>query len=306
MIKRVLSILLFICLSGTTFAQLQALLDQYNLNGLAINPAYAGSTEALNVGLYSRNQWIGFEGAPKTLSFSAHTPLRNKKVNLGLIVMNDRLGSKTETGFILNYAYRIQMNKGKLSFGLAAGISSLSTDLNSIRYTDTGDQLLVDPGRRALLPEFSFGSYYYTDKYYVGVSMPLFSTHLLNEESGKYKVAFRPSMANYLIVAGYLFTLSDEFELLPSILFKTNPANATQLDVNCNLIYREKFWIGTSLRTNGNLSTLLQVQINPQIRIGYTYGYEISELSTYQKGSHEVMLLYNFRYILDVVSPRYF
>jgi type IX secretion system PorP/SprF family membrane protein len=306
MLKRIISVFIFWTIGVSAFPQLQPLIDQYLLNGLAINPAYAGSQEALNIGLYARNQWVGFEGAPRDITFTIHTPMRDKHVSLGLMVMNDRLGSRTETGFLLNYAYRIDMGAGKLSFGLAAGLTDLSTDVNMLRYTDPGDGLLLNPGVRALLPEFSFGIYYYSDKFFSGLSMPLFLKHPFDEGTGKYRVSFNPSEMNYLLMAGYIFTLSDNFKLLPSMLLKTNPSNNTQLDLNCNLIFREKVWLGTSLRTNRNLTVLLQYQANRQIRIAYSYGYEFSELSSYQKGSHEVMLLYNFRYVVNVKSPRYF
>jgi type IX secretion system PorP/SprF family membrane protein len=306
MLKQIIPAFIFWALGVTAFPQLQPLLDQYLLNGLAINPAYAGSQEALNIGLYARAQWVGFEGAPRDITFTIHTPMRDKHVSLGLMVMNDKLGSRTETGFLLNYAYRIDIWKGKLSFGLAAGLTSLSTDVNMLRYTDPGDGLLLNPGVRALLPEFSFGIYYYSNKFFSGLSMPLFLKHPFDEGTGKYRVSFNPSEMNYLLMAGYIFTLSDNFKLLPSMLLKTNPSNNTQLDLNCNLIFREKVWLGTSLRTNRNFTFLLQYQANRQLRIAYSYGYEFSELSSFQKGSHEVMLLYNFRYEVNVKSPRYF
>lgn len=306
MIKRLAYIFLLLGIGTSSYAQLQPLLDQHHLNGLAINPAYAGSQEALNIGLYSRNQWIGFEGAPRTYTFSMHSPLRNKKVNLGLLVLGDRLGSKRETGFLLNYAYRIDMGKGKWSLGLAAGLTNISIDLNSIRLTDLVDNLLQDHARSALLPEFSIGSYYHTERFFAGISVPLFLSHYTDEGNGAYKLSFKPGAANYMLTAGYLFELSDGIALLPSFLLKSNPSNDTQLDVHCNLILREKLWIGAGIRTNGSLSTLFQLQANPQLRIGYSYGYEFSELSSYQNGSHEVVLQYNFRYILEVKSPRYF
>lgn len=306
MAKRLAYIMLLLGIGISSYAQLQPLLDQDHLNGLAINPAYAGSQDALNIGLYSRIQWVGFEGAPRTNTFSMHSPLRNKKVNLGLIVLGDRLGSKIETGFLLNYAYRIDLGRGKWSLGLAAGVSNISTDLGSLRYTDMADRLLQDPGQSTLLPEFSIGSYYYTERFFAGISMPLFLSHYTDKENGSYQVKFKLREANYLLTAGYLFEISDGIELLPSILLKSNPANNTQLDIQCNLILYDKVWIGTAIRTNGNMSALLQLQVNPQLRIGYSYGYEFSELSSYQHGSHEVVLQYNFRYILEVISPRYF
>jgi len=304
--KRFFYILFLLMVSSPAFAQLLPLMDQYHLNGLANNPAYAGSKEALSVGLYSRLQWVGFEGAPKTFTFTMHSPMRNKKVNLGLIVLADRLGSKEETGFLFNYAYRIDMSRGKLSFGLAAGLTSISHNLNSIRYTDAGDILLQDPGRRAFLPVFSIGSYYYTDKFYAGISLPLLTNHKMNQQTGRYRIGFDPASTNYSLATGYLFGLSDKLELLPSLMFRTNPAVATVLDIHCSIIYNKKLSFGTIIRTSGNLSAILQIQANRQLRVGYSYGYELSGLSSYQHGSHEVVLQYNFRYIMDVVNPRYF
>lgn len=306
MFRKIINIIICWGIGVTAFPQLQPLLDQYLLNGMAINPAYAGSQEALNAGLYARNQWVGFEGAPKNFTFTLHTPMRDKRVSLGLMVMNDKIGARTETGFLFNYAYRIDMGAGKFSFGLAAGLTNLSTNVDMLRYTDPGDGLLLNPGVRALLPEFSFGLYYYSKKFFTGLSMPLFLKHPFNEVTGKYKISFDPSAMNYMLLAGYLFSLSDNFKLLPSMLLKTNPANNTQLDLNCNVIYNEKVWFGTSLRTSRNITLFFQYQANRQLRIAYSYGYEFSELSSFQKGSHEVMLLYNLRYIIDVKSPRYF
>ena len=306
MLRLLLYIVLFICLSATSFGQLQPLIDQPHLNGQVINPAYAGSQEALNAGINSRTQWVGFEGSPSTHTLSLHSPLKNKKLNLGLVVLGDRLGSRKETGFLLNYAYRIDLEWGKLSLGLAAGLTHLSTDQDLLHYRDQDDLLALNPEQRALLPEFSIGSYFYNDRYYIGVSMPLFLGHPIRERTGNYGIGFKASEATYILTGGYLFKLSDSFEVLPSVLLKTNPANNTQLDFYSNVIYRERFWLGAGIRSNGSLSGLFQVQINPQLRIGYSYAYELSELSSYQQGSHEIVIRYNFRYLLNVVSPRYF
>lgn len=306
MIKKLINILLIIGLGTTLFGQLRPLYDQYQLNGLAINPAYSGSQEALSVGLIARNQWIGFEGAPKTITLSIHTPMRSDKVNLGMLILNDRTGSKTETGFLVNYAYRIYLGTGKLSFGLAAGFTGISTDRDMVRYNDPGDELILNPGTRAFIPEMSFGIYYYTDRYFAGFSMPYFLKHQLDEKSGRYRSSFNPSSADYMLFTGYQFTLSDKYDLVPSVLIKSDSFRSAQADINCNLVYNKKVWLGTGYRSDNSLLFLLQYQVNNQFRVAYTYGYELSELSHYQKGTHEIMLLYNFKYMVNVKSPRYF
>ena len=136
--------------------------------------------------------------------------------------------------------------------------------------------------------------------------MPLLTNHQINQQTGKYRIGFDPAATNYNLGAGYLFSLSEALEILPALMLRTNPTIATQLDVHCHLIYKKKVALGTIIRTNGNLSAIIQIQANRQLRIGYSYGYELSELSSYQHGSHEVVLQYNFRYIVDVVNPRYF
>ena len=306
MIKRLLIHILLLCFSYQGFSQLQPLLNQYLLNGLAINPAYAGSQDALSLGLYSRNQWVGFEGAPRTITFSMHSPMRNKKVNLGLILLNDKLGSRKETGFLFNYAYRIEMGSGNFSLGLATGVTGLSSDLDAVKFVDPGDDYVQNNAGKVFLPEFSFGSYYYSKKYFVGISMPLFSTFLLDDDPNDFHVGFDLANTNYILTGGYIFKLSEEIEIFPTLFMKMNPANSTQLDMHCSVIFKEKVWLGAGIRSNGNLSALLNLQVNTQLRVGYSYGYELSELSSYNSGSHEVVLQYNFNYLLEVVSPRYF
>ena len=90
--KLILSILSFL-FCATLFAQHNVLFSQYMFNGLLLNPAYAGSNEVLSATAVDRIQWAGFDGAPKTLSVSLHSPLKNKKVNVGLSIVNDQMGS---------------------------------------------------------------------------------------------------------------------------------------------------------------------------------------------------------------------
>jgi type IX secretion system PorP/SprF family membrane protein len=62
----------------TGWAQQQVMFTQYMFNGLAINPAYAGSHETISMTALARKQWVGLEGAPSTQTFSIHSPLRKE------------------------------------------------------------------------------------------------------------------------------------------------------------------------------------------------------------------------------------
>ena len=67
------------CLAG----QVRPLSNLYNLDKLVFNPAFAGSQGALSATALYRNQWVGFNDAPKNYSFSAHAPLHNDQMSLG-------------------------------------------------------------------------------------------------------------------------------------------------------------------------------------------------------------------------------
>ncbi|MBL0343396.1 MAG: PorP/SprF family type IX secretion system membrane protein [Bacteroidetes bacterium] len=72
-------------------AQFEPQFTQYMFNEMFINPAYAGSREQISATMVYRNQWVGLEGAPKTQTASIHGPLMNKKLGLGLTIMNESI-----------------------------------------------------------------------------------------------------------------------------------------------------------------------------------------------------------------------
>ena len=263
--------------------------------------------EALSFGLSGRNQWVGFEGAPKSFTFNLHTPLKNKKVNLGLVVFSEKVGSLQENGISVAYAYRNRLWNGKLSLGLAAGVSELSENQELVRVINSNDQVLDQKYENHLSPLFSFGLYYYTRNFYVGLSVPQFNNKyqpksFLNTQQKNLSV----NAFNYLGVLGYLVKLPRQFELYPSLFFKTIPNEDAQLDINLNLIYNEKFWCGAGYRSDNSISAMVQLLMSPRLRVGYSYGYDMTGLGSYHNGSHEIILMYTFKNIVDAMSPRYF
>ena len=121
---RTIAFAFLIGMAGQLVAQHTPITTQYLFNGLLINPAYAGSRDALTANLTWRKQWVGFDGAPETQVLSVHSPLTGKKLALGLLVTNDGIGISKQTGVMTNYAYRVKLGTGKLSFGIGAGFKT--------------------------------------------------------------------------------------------------------------------------------------------------------------------------------------
>lgn len=309
--KIILFVFFFLSILKAT-AQQDPQYTQYMYNMSVVNPAYATATSAiLNLGSLYRYQWAGIEGAPKTLSLFAHTPL-NEKVEGGFSLISDDIGdgAKKETNFFADFAYILKLDqKQKLSFGLKAGVTSISTNFNGFRLNSgnvsTDDSFAENINET--VPNIGVGAYYFTDNYYVGISAP----NLLSGEHIKQRAAinsFGPQEIHTYFTGGYVFEINESFKLKPAFMAIVVKGAPVSMDLTANVLYNEKFELGAAYRIGDSMSILMNVNVAPNLRIGYSYDYTISNLSQFNSGSHEIVLLYN----LDLLgkgydkSPRFF
>lgn len=298
----ILTLALPLQLSGQMFP----LSDHYVVNALAINPAFAGCQDALSATISFRDQWVGFKDSPKSYILSVHTPVNNDRVGLGLLIDKNSIGIFKETSFLGNYAYRMEMGDGKLALGLGFGLTVYNIAWNELVAADANDAQLTDNPVTAVLPNFSLGTYYYTKKYFIGISMPLFLSHELDKSTGKYKIGGNFSGSNYFFSAGYEVGLSRQVKFLPSVLIKYHPKNAVQIDYNVQVSLKDRIWMGIGYRNKNILVGMLQCQLNYQIRMAYSYDYEFGSVGKYLNGSHEIVLNYVFKFARKVIGPRQF
>lgn len=288
-----------VCLMLPVFfvnAQHGAMYSQYMFNGLLINPAYAGSNDVLTATAVTRNQWVGFDGAPRTTTFSLHSPLKNRKVNLGMSFTNDQYGITTQNKINAVYAYRLFFKNSSLSFGLQAGFNMVRNNWSRIITTTPVDQVFTNQYSQQNVAETGFGMYYKHQKFYVGVSAPDLLT--LKKLDG---IIYKP----VLFTAGYLFSVSEELKIKPSFVLKQIKNSPTEIDLNAN-VYFKAFGVGVSYRTKDAMVFMATYNISDQFSAGYSYDLTISKLGTYVRSSHEIMLKYEFGFKIHPQSPRYF
>lgn len=306
MMKKYSIILLLIFVSITeTFSQQDALYSQYMFNPFMINPAYAGSRNATSAVLLFREQWLGIDGAPSTQTFSIHSPFQKNKMALGLNISNDRIGPTRNTGGFLTYAYHLTMPKGKLSLGLRGGVYNSSLDQSMLNYQDQSDHFIGSSNVNAISPSFDFGVYYYTNKFYLGLS----STHL-TQNSFIYEGL--PDNANfdlkrhYMFATGYAWEISKNAVFKPSVLVKYVENAPVNVDVNASVLLKKVFWLGLSYRSAGSIVFITEYNIAEFIRLGYSYDLVTSKLKKFSGATHELFVGFdmNFRKAKSV-SPRY-
>jgi len=277
--------------------------DQFLNNGLIINPAYAGSREALSTTLMHRSQWLGFEGAPISQILASHTPLKNEKVGLGIVFDNFTIPAVQYNSLYFNYAYRMQLSGGSvLALGLKAGGYAFKETLQNLNLKDAVN---LDPAflpESGFAPNFGTGAYLYNSRYFLGLSVPFLMT-----KSDTSKFNFDYLNYHYVLTAGYLFDFGRNFKFKPVTMVDYNKYFISYQAAAHFILFNDLIWLGTAYKSNKDLTFMLEVQVNAALKIGYAYDHSFSEIASFSNGSHEIMIRYELKYRANVDdSPFYF
>ena len=277
----------------------------YMYNMHIVNPAYAGSEGTLNIGMLHRTQWVGLDGAPKTTVVTVNAPIR-KNIGFGLSVFADKIGPVKEQNLFADISYTIQTSDtGNLAFGVKVGATFLDAQLSTL---DLGDTLPDDVFRDNInntYANFGAGAFYYTDKFYVGLSMPnMIKQYHLKKKGGI--ISSATEKMHYFLTSGYVFDLNDDLKLKPSVLLKGVGGAPLSIDIAGNVLINNKFEVGLSWRVDDSVSALMNMRVAPLVRIGYSYDYTTTNLGDFNSGSHEVILLINISNSRAGLSPRFF
>ncbi len=294
------------------FAQQEAMYTQYMFNKLLINPGYAGSRAATSMTLLYRDQWTGFAGAPRTGTFSVHGHLRNPKIALGMTVINDRLGLQNQTGIYANYAYRLPLGDGRLSFGVQGGFDHYEVALSTAVHIDAGDPSLASD-LSMISPNVGAGIYYQSEEFYAGVSAQRL---IENDLSGRTILSeddpYARQSRHFNAMLGGVVDISDGVKLRPAVLVKYAPNAPIQADFNASFLFVERFWAGVTYRTDASIDVMVEFQVSRQMRIGYAYDHQINEIGPYTTGSHEALIGFDLDFGRSrivtprMMAPRYF
>jgi len=305
--RLIIIIVVFILGFENSNAQQLPQFTQYMYNTIAINPAYAGSREVLSIVGLNRNQWGGFDGGPQTQTLSIHSPLRNEKVGLGLSLINDKSGFENFTYVYADFSYTIKATEDlKVSFGLKGGMTYYKLAEELYNLTEVNQDSYFDEKLNRWNSNFGAGILLHSDKWYLGLSVPKLINHDLNNDT-EYAAL---ETVHYYGIGGYVFDLNRNLKLKPSFMVKYTKGAPFSTDLTANFLFDEKFWLGGSYRINGKqraIGALADFQVSEQFRVGYTYEIPTGEIRPYTSGSHEILLMYEFKYTKGKMkSPRYF
>tara|TARA_B100000795_G_scaffold12612_2_gene8682 strand:- start:21674 stop:22672 length:999 start_codon:yes stop_codon:yes gene_type:complete len=284
-------------------------------NKLYNNPGYAGMNGAICATVIGRQQWLGFDGAPRTGLISIHSPIKlpieTSLINLGVgfTAANDIIGPLNTNFFKLAISNRFTFNAGTLSIGVGVGTLGAVIDGSNFLTPDGEDALtgvITDPnlapgvGGKAYGFDFDMGAYFRSasNNIFAGVSMMHLTQSelqgdLVGDQSNDYKVE-----SHLYVMGGYrINNLVPNWEFVPSVFLKTE-FSTTQFDFNARAIYKGMIWGGVSYRIQDAISPMAGYKHDfgaPGVmKIGASYDLNTSKLRSFNSGTVEVFLNYCF------------
>lgn len=296
-----------ILLSFVSYSQQDAMFTQYLENIMLLNPAYAGSKDGVSMMVVSRNQWVSFGDAPVTRSISVNSPISVYNMGLGLSLTRDEIGPTTQTTFFADYSYKLYLAENKtLLLGIKGGLNFYEAGLTNLELINPDDPVFINDFNRNFLPNVGVGAFYHTNNYYLGLSVPKLVENIINKNSLAIQNINRERI-HVFFMAGYVHDINRIIKFKPAILTRFVKNAPVSFDLNTTFMFYDRLWLGAMYRMGDSFGGVFQLQITDQIKLGYSYDLSTTALGAFNKGSHEIMLTYDFALARGKVrSPRYF
>ncbi|MGE0567278.1 MAG: type IX secretion system membrane protein PorP/SprF [Bacteroidia bacterium] len=298
-------------LSQVVFAQQDPQYNLYQFNPLIINPAYSGYRDVISVVGNVRNQWVGFEGAPKTSIISVHAPVFTKNLGIGGTIIGDRIGPRNMVGIMGNFAYNVKIaNDWKLALGLGAGYNRYQFNYSQIqfKFVENSAVQLNDLNTGNL--DFNTGFLLRSKKFFFGFSAThLFAKNLFSQELKE--ATNSSSTLNYRLhththfYLGRSFMINENLIFSPTIMFRTVSEGEGNLDLNFNFFIKQKVWLGLFFRGPYGPGIIMNFYLTESLRVGYSYDVGVGAARRLGP-SHEITIGYDFKSKKSkIISPRF-
>jgi type IX secretion system PorP/SprF family membrane protein len=288
--------LIFVLEGASVWAQQDPMFTQYMTNPVTINPSIAGSRKVDNLSLVFRKQWVGIEGAPTTASLSYQGAFFNNKVGLGCNLIHDIIGPVVQTGLYFDYAYHLKINEEKkqyLSLGIMGGFNYYTFDLYSLRSDVPDDDIAISGIERRFLPNFGIGLFYHTPNFFFGASMPKILRNSLSKADNTLTLEDKEER-HFFAMTGIIIDITQNIKFKPSMIGRVVNGAPLSLDLTATFMFYDKVWLGAMYRVGSSWGGLVRWQINPKLHLGYSFDFANSRLKSFNNGSHEIYISYDF------------
>lgn len=257
--KLVIAVVAFFLSTQFATAQQLPYLSFFDNTGFIWNPAMTAVDYNMRTSIFFRQQWLGFEGAPRTGYVGFEYPWTRQNMSFGGAIITDQTGPISKNGVKLTYAYKLErlLNRDdQMSFGISADFTQFSYDPASEVFNDEGD-ILLSSGRNSMFFPSVGAGFFYTNNieefddnsFYFGLSATqVYSTQILLERGN-----FDRDM-HWFSTIGTKIYLDYQFKIEPRL--QINVVNSELIDVmvSGNFEMEETFWAGIGYSSAMELS----------------------------------------------------
>ena len=280
-------------------------------NYMYYNPGYAGDGNEIEARGLVRNQWMGFEGAPQTQTFSVDAPFKlfGIRNGVGLTIINDEIGNFQNIGLNFSYAYRRQMLQGEVGFGAGLAMTNQSFKGQWIFPDGSQDDPWVPQNTedKPMFFDMNLGFYYSSENVYLSCSMRnLLQSQIKYTSTAAGEEVKSSYFARQLFVgAGYEYQLANPlFTLKPNLFIATDFATTT-FSLTGILTYNDKIYGGVAYKPIDAIVFLAGISLPSGIEVAVSYDLSTSSIINYSSGSLEFMLGYSFSLSKDKDNRKY-
>jgi type IX secretion system PorP/SprF family membrane protein len=293
--KQQLAFISFFILSFSAIGQQLPFYTQHSSNSFIINPGSTGVKRLIDARINYRQQWTGYDGAPRTASLGLNSRLVKGKMGVGFSLVQDETGPIKKLNFGGSYAYHIQFPDCELSAGLSGNVTQSTLTGNKILLHNTQDHAIDQSLTNSTFSEdMGVGIYLYNDRFHAGVSVlqPLASKAEFYKNDTLKKGVIKDAI-HLNVSLGYNYSQNPDY-IWQNTLFSSYINGAPLLlDYTLLLHYKEKMFGGLSIRLGDAVALHIGCSFLSDFQVSYSYDFVISELRAYNSGSHEITLVYS-------------
>ncbi len=290
-----LALLIVMLIPFKGFGQQDPVYTQYMNNLLTFQPAYIGMSDNYNFTLLSRQQWVGFDGAPETTTFTAQVPFSEYNMGVGLSVIHDKYGPVRQDAVYFDFAYHFPVSDAiNCSLGIMGGGNFYKAFVSELTTHDPNDPLAIQDITGKFQPNIGTGVLFSAEKYFLGISVPKLLKNTITTDTGS--PLYHNDLNFYGMFGCEIF--KDNFKLKPNIFYRWNENNPALIDININAIFYDVFCLGATYRYNNSFGFLFQIypfrdERFAPIKIGMAYDLTTFHSSQVNSGTYELMISFN-------------
>jgi type IX secretion system PorP/SprF family membrane protein len=262
-----------------------------------MNPAVAGTRQSIDARLTYRNQWTGFEGAPKTMGASFHMKAYKNKMGVGGFVFQDQIGPFKTITSALAYAFKIKFDDVALSVGLNGSYNMQRVDGSSMTFQNTQDVAITNAINIQKSHNFNAatGFMLYNDRFYISASLNnlLGSSYAydLKQKHGT-KVGEIKTVMHTCLSLGYNYSANPDYVWENSVAVVMVSGTPLLFDYNLRLHIKKGLMVGGAIRLGTAIAGQVGWTIEDWAQISYSYDYGTNNLRSTNGGSHEIKFVY--------------